>query len=41
MRITSSCWMGGRVIGAGTHEQLLETCPDYREIYDVQMGEVG
>ena len=31
---------GGRVIGAGTHEQLLETCPDYREIYDVQMGEV-
>lgn len=32
---------GGRVIGAGTHEQLLETCPDYREIYDVQMGEVG
>ena len=32
---------GGRVIGAGTHEQLLETCSDYREIYDVQMGEVG
>ena len=32
---------GGRVIGAGTHEQLLETCPDYRENYDVQMGEVG
>lgn len=31
----------GRVIGAGTHETLLETCPDYREIYDVQMGEIG
>ena len=31
----------GRVIGAGTHETLLETCPDYREIYYVQMGEIG
>ena len=31
----------GRVIGAGTHETLLETCPDYREIYDVQMGKIG
>lgn len=31
----------GRVIGAGTHETLLETCQDYREIYDVQMGEIG
>ncbi len=30
---------GGRVIGAGTHEALLESCPDYREIYNVQMGE--
>ncbi len=28
----------GRVIGAGTHEQLLEGCPAYREISDSQMG---
>ena len=30
---------GGRVIGAGTHEELLASCADYREIYEVQMGE--
>lgn len=29
---------GGRVIGAGRHEELLETCPDYRAIRDSQMG---
>ena len=29
---------GGRIIGLGTHEELLKTCPAYREIYDVQMG---
>ena len=28
----------GRVIGAGTHEQLLATCPVYKEISDSQMG---
>lgn len=28
----------GKVIGAGTHEQLLESCPAYREISDSQMG---
>ena len=28
----------GRVIGSGTHEVLLETCPEYREISDSQMG---
>ena len=27
----------GRVVGVGTHKQLLETCPTYREIYDSQM----
>ena len=32
---------GGRVTGAGTHAELLETCADYREIYEAQMGEVG
>ena len=26
----------GRVVGQGTHEQLLEHCPVYREIYDSQ-----
>ncbi len=28
----------GEVIGAGTHEQLLESCPAYKEISDSQMG---
>ncbi len=28
----------GRVIGAGRHEELLECCPEYREISDSQMG---
>ncbi len=28
----------GQVIGQGTHEELLETCPVYREIADTQMG---
>ena len=30
----------GRAIGHGTHQELLETCPVYREIYETQMGEV-
>ena len=28
----------GKCIGYGSHEELLESCPAYREIYDVQMG---
>ena len=28
----------GKIIGKGTHEQLLEECPEYREIADSQMG---
>lgn len=28
----------GRIIGSGVHETLLETCPEYREISDSQMG---
>ncbi len=31
----------GRVIGKGTHEELLKTCRVYREIHETQMGEVG
>ena len=31
----------GRVLGYGTHQELLETCPFYREIYETQMGEVS
>ena len=27
----------GRVIGYGTHEELLESCPDYRSIYEIQI----
>ena len=28
----------GRIIGAGTHEELLLICPEYKEISDSQMG---
>lgn len=28
----------GRVVGQGTHTELLERCPVYREIYDSQFG---
>ncbi|MBQ4642772.1 MAG: ABC transporter ATP-binding protein [Oscillospiraceae bacterium] len=28
----------GKVIGRGTHEELLGTCPEYKEISDSQMG---
>ncbi len=29
----------GRMIGYGTHEELLGTCPVYQDIYQTQMGE--
>ncbi len=29
----------GRMIGYGTHEELLESCPMYHDIYKTQMGE--
>lgn len=32
---------GGRVAGAGTHEELLRTCAVYREIYESQLGGNG
>lgn len=28
----------GKIVGAGTHKQLLDACPTYKEIYDSQMG---
>ena len=28
----------GKCIGYGSHEELLEQCPAYREIYETQMG---
>ena len=31
----------GRCIGYGSHEELLENCPAYKEIYDIQMGSIG
>ena len=31
----------GRCIGYGTHEELLASCPAYKEIYDIQMGAIG
>ena len=27
----------GRVVGTGTHDELLESCPTYREIVESQM----
>ena len=30
----------GRVVGCGSHEQLMECCPDYEAIARIQMGEV-
>ena len=30
----------GRVIGHGTHEELMRDCPVYRDIHETQMGEV-
>ena len=29
----------GHIIGYGTHNELIETCPDYKNIYDIQMGD--
>lgn len=29
----------GNALGYGTHEELLKSCPMYREIYETQMGE--
>ncbi len=31
----------GRIIGQGTHEELLASCPQYLDIYNTQMGEEG
>ena len=29
----------GRLVGLGSHDQLMESCPVYREIYESQYGE--
>lgn len=29
---------GGEIVGSGTHEELLNTCPLYREIAEIQLG---
>ena len=31
----------GRCVGYGTHGELMESCPAYRETYQVQMGELA
>ena len=28
----------GRIVGQGTHDELLDTCPLYREITKIQLG---
>ena len=30
----------GKIIGCGTHRELLETCPVYRETYGIQLGDM-
>ena len=30
----------GRAVGVGTHQELIDSCPIYREIYETQFGEV-
>ena len=30
----------GKCIGYGTHQELLETCPVYRETFQIQMGDM-
>jgi ATP-binding cassette subfamily B multidrug efflux pump len=29
----------GRIVGIGTHQELVDTCPAYREIVTSQLGE--
>ena len=29
---------GGKIIGAGTHEELLLSCPMYKELTQMQLG---
>jgi ATP-binding cassette subfamily B protein len=31
----------GAVAGRGTHGELMTTCPEYREIYKIQMGDIA
>ena len=31
----------GKCVGYGTHEELMENCPAYRETFKVQMGEIA
>ncbi|MNO01231.1 putative ABC transporter ATP-binding protein [compost metagenome] len=31
----------GEMVGQGTHEELLQSCPIYRDIYVSQFGEVA
>lgn len=31
----------GKIIGSGTHEELIRTCEEYREIYETQFGKKG
>ena len=28
----------GRIVGQGTHKELMQTCPLYREIAEIQLG---
>lgn len=32
---------GGRIVGVGSHDELLASCPIYKEIYDIQMQDTS
>ena len=36
--LSRMCEQPVEIIGAGRHEELLQSCPTYREISDSQMG---
>ncbi len=31
----------GKAVGYGNHDELMKTCPAYKEIYDIQMGAIA
>ena len=36
---SNSCPGSGAQVGLGSHEELMRTCPMYRELYHLQVGE--
>ncbi len=38
---TIICLDAGRMVGIGTHQQLMAVCPEYRQLYETQFRQVG